>query len=103
MRLTKKDYKPRVSNHKCYDAKEMAKKLGPLEDIEEELGIDLITLFKAFKQSIFVKIWKPDTNTTEIHVCHVFFSYPLLMIHDAFGVSVKDYGKTWAFSRSELE
>ena len=30
-------------------------KLKPLEDIEEELGIDLITLFKALTYGIYVK------------------------------------------------
>ena len=28
--------------------------IGELEDIEEELGIDLITLFKALKKGIWV-------------------------------------------------
>ena len=30
-------------------------KLGTIEDLEEELGIDLITLFKALKDGIYVK------------------------------------------------
>ena len=30
-------------------------KLKSLEDIEEELGIDLITLFKALKNGIYIK------------------------------------------------
>lgn len=34
---------------------ETEKKLGQLEDIEEELGIDLITLFKALKNGCWIR------------------------------------------------
>ena len=35
--------------------KEQRTKLGQLEDIEEELGIDLFVLFRALKNGIYVK------------------------------------------------
>ena len=39
---------------------EICQKLGQLEDIEEELGIDLITLFKILRDGIVVE----DNKTT---------------------------------------
>ena len=38
-------------------------KLGQLEDIEEELGIDLVTLFKALKNGFYFKDYQ---NNNEI-------------------------------------
>lgn len=35
-------------------------KLGPLEDIEEELGIDLLTLYKALTDGIYVRCVTED-------------------------------------------
>ena len=58
MRLTKKYINGYASkNNACVpiDYVEIAKKLGQLEDIEEELGIDFITLFKALENVIYVK------------------------------------------------
>ena len=49
MRLTIKDKEIRDIFNKEYI------KLAVLEDIEDELGIDLITLFKAFKEDIWIK------------------------------------------------
>lgn len=81
------------------------KKLGQLEDIEDELGIDLITLFKALNGCWFLQIstkkifgdirptliyqggWHLKPNLTEL---------PMLY-------ALKDYGKTWALTKEELE
>ena len=72
-RLTNKNYKTRasdslnklveyaninpndVSKYGVTDIRYMEIKLGQLEDIEEELGIDLITLIKALKNGIWLK------------------------------------------------
>lgn len=56
-RLTNKETKIKLSDTKRYDLQDhkMFAKLSELEDIEEELGIDLITLFKAMKNDIYVK------------------------------------------------
>ena len=74
MRLTDKDYKDRVGkafdelvclaninpNDVCKfpvkNLREQELKLGQLEDIEEELGIDLLTLFKALKEPVYVVV-----------------------------------------------
>ena len=85
-------------------------KLGKLEDIEEELGIDLITLFKALKNGVYhfasdgVLIhdygWLED---------NYFYPEP----HDKLSCSFrsnyedelfyfKDYGKTWSIDKKDF-
>lgn len=88
-------------------------KLAKLEDIEEEIGIDLITLFKALKQGyIYVKledeITKRDVDMLNFEdgirggvfskteavdnclQCYQMLNYLL------------GYGKSWALTREEL-
>lgn len=83
-------------------------KLGRLEDIEEELGIDLITLFKALKKGIFVT-YDSDfgmTNKPKIKIlkdtatgiCYRDKKW-YIQENDAL---IKDYGKTWALTKEEL-
>lgn len=85
-------------------------KLEQLENIEEELGIDLITLFKA--QQIYWRIKYIDTGEySEIkksYRVHYDFTRKQFLVYgeyDDFGFSLdlKDYGKTWALTREELE
>ena len=82
-------------------------KLGQLEDIEEELGIDLITLFKALEKGIVV-----CCNNTFGGERNVF----ILLTPDRLSIEYKwkclrkgtqkfyfkDYGKTWALTKEEL-
>ena len=76
-------------------------KLGQLEDIEEELGIDLITLFKALKNGCYVKPWTEIKHSYEIRTgsdnIHLF-----LLDENDNHYSLKDYGKTWALTKEEL-
>ena len=90
------------------DTKELVNKLGQLEDVEEELGIDLITLFKAFSQGIYVKelgrkttVWKyvDDEGGKYLGAWHNDFEKE----HNTIFVHLKDYGKTWALTKEELE
>ena len=91
-------------------------KLGRLENIEEELGIDLITLFKALKDGIWTnqEQWYGDEKQGKIR----FFQVRLLLEENAIGcihnsmwkgkevirtLYFKDYGKTWALTKEELE
>ena len=92
--------------------------LYKLEDIEEELGIDVITLFKALKNGFYtksnngIKFWKEDDKhfvyvrdlKYDIEICceeceNVIGAVPTMFLER----STKDYGKTWALSREELE
>ena len=91
------------SDQMCVD------KLGALEDIEEELGIDLITLFKALKKGVYVKFDSYFGNIGELDI--------KIVKDNATGICyrnkkwylqeeetlVKDYGKTWALTKEELE
>ena len=91
-------------------------KLGQLEDIEEELGIDLITLFKALRNGIWTNQEQcyGDEKQGKIR----FFQVRLLLEENAVGcihnsmwkgkevirtLYLKDYGKTWALTKEELE
>lgn len=79
-------------------------KLGTLEDLEAELGIDLITLFKALKNGVCIQeegyFECPDIYFHSLEMEFVIgwankenMGYELL----------KDYGKTWALDRNDLE
>ncbi len=96
-------------------------KLGQLEDIEEELGIDLVTLFKAFSKGSMGSVYKFVQNDYSEEykkgfikplIINYFFRKPntneyQLCIYDSltgksYIVDTKDYGKTWALDKNEL-
>lgn len=77
-------------------------KLADLEDLEEELGIDLLTLFKALKDGIYSR------DYGYLLVEHFVLKHekqlhckPLRIVEYRF--ALKDYGKTWALTKEELE
>ena len=82
-------------------------KLGQLEDIEEELGIDLIALFKALKNGVYHKVLRGTKYKT------FYFDYVelrkdkeeswYLLVPTTAIMYIKDYGKTWALKMEELE
>ena len=88
-------------------------KLGKLEDIEEELGIDLITLFNIDKQLNTKKeIWFKIEDEIDASYRYDGDYYIIDLKHKAFVKMVcepidyfyfKDYGKTWALTKEELE
>ena len=96
-------------------------KLSQLEDIEKELGIDLITLFKGLRET---GIWvKRDNEIIHIEPLYIkvemdcvrpligsitlkeLYFEDLDYIMDTTGYEwyVEDYGKTWALTKEELE
>ena len=104
------EYEQIENSNACVD------KLGKLEDIEEELGIDLITLFKALRNGIWTNQEQcyGDEKQGKIR----FFQVRLLLEENAVGcihnsmwkgkevirtLYFKDYGKTWALTKEELE
>jgi len=124
MRLTK--YKPSDESMFPYKLKDEelsteldgVHKLGQLEDIEEELGIDLITLFKAFENGIWIKFnmgsrtynWKTgETKETGDQVVFHKAPYKILAENIAYFRRLfekeytENYGKTWALTKEELE
>ena len=73
--------------------------VGQLEDIEEELGIDLITLFKALKNGVYEDIVDQKYKHFDLsYAIDNVFTIWLGRPHE-----LKDYGKTWALTREELE
>lgn len=97
----------------CYN------KLSELEDIEEELGIDLITLFKALKDGVwstcpYQDIWRMRLENRKKQ--KLFYFDQITIDKDHIGMSssgddtvgeyvmkFKDYGKTWSLRKKDLE
>ena len=86
-------------------------KLGQLEDIEEEIGIDLTILFNALKNGVYYfgnqgqlihdYVWLINNYvsagvTDKISFSFMTFSERLILLF-------KDYGKTFALTKEELE
>lgn len=89
-------------------------KLGQLEDIEDELGIDLITLFKAMKQvKLFYKDENDNINQCEFSRLGFQLSPAFIFMYKGYDENnylkcvacepVWRYGKTWALTKEELE
>lgn len=91
-------------------------KLFELENIEDELGINLITLFKALKNGVYVKL-EDNKNIDFIEQvsmdnvieepCFYYCNENTInlggLIHPSYTeLYFKDYGKTWALTESEL-
>ena len=81
------------------DIQVVADKLGLLEDIEEDLGVDLIklltagtifTIDKVYGISYHIDIENGGVYTSEYDADDEFYPF-------------SDYGRTWAFTREELE
>ena len=105
-RLTKKEKKVVLLNNrnigKNYLTIKQYEKLQQLENIEEELGIDLITLFKALKEGIYyleegniffsndVNLWCGTSKNYYISGAGIY-------------KKVKDYGKTWWLEKPKEE
>lgn len=93
---------------------QMFLKLGQLEDIEEELGIDLITLFKVLKGNIYSL--HPETGKIcliVLPICYYCGNQWVIGCRsmewndkenscDSWDCLPKDYGKTWALTKEEL-
>ena len=86
-------------------------KLGKLEDIEEELGIDLIKASELCKQVNSKKVvytkerWGIDTIKILDELDVELFSHRLYKNFGGVYVSLDlyEYGKTWALTKEELE
>lgn len=92
-------------------------KLGQLEDIEEQLGIDLVTLFKALSDGFYFIDERGVFHNTRCYLKPVLDAYRNKIeiqeyVDNAGGywfkntgeyVRLSDYGKTWALTKEELE
>ena len=83
-------------------------KLGQLEDIEEELGIDLITFFKYLSaEKVF---FIDDFGKIQIAIVRAITKEGLQVFQEGFywgecdfTLPFKEYGKTWALTEGELK
>jgi len=116
MRLTKKiKVVIGVDNKGIEDAREVIaisdkklaeEKLFALEDIEEELGVDLITLFKAYTNGFYVKgengkqyiDFQNLMNGCALKNREIFYGHKWSYQY----VKLYDYGKTWALTKEKL-
>ena len=80
------------------------------KSLEEELGIDLITLFKALKQGIWYKF---KTGNIQ-YISDTYLSLEFYFDHYAFWINefsrfngkyinLKDYGTKWSLRKEDLE
>lgn len=105
MRLTEKCNNEIGYGYKEYSSESsvaITHKLGRLEDIEEELGIDLIKLIECVRNE--KGIWKKDFNGGLINTrCMLACYFGRWQIYDKENIyDLKDYGKTWALTKEEL-
>ena len=70
-------------------------KLGKLEDLEEELGIDLLTLFKALKDGFEVGNDKMRVSVKGCKLVYREEDNDYVFIYDYYLIKLKDYGKYW--------
>ena len=79
-------------------------KLKSLEDLEEEIGVDFITLSKILKQRF---VYDNDQVKIELLGLHIKFDelYLYGFVEDtthAVYLRLKDYGKTWTITKEKL-
>ena len=87
---------------------ELENKLRKYEAIEMDLGIPLEVLFKALKQVIYglnreneiEHLYTPRLYFVKDYECYC-LREGIFLCEDDF--KLKDYGKTWALTREELE
>lgn len=70
--------------------------------IEKELGISLVTLFKALKDGCCFKPWSRVYYDKHIKIEYEVDKWKLYDVFDN-DYNICDYGKTWALTRKELE
>ena len=101
----------KVNDHYYFDnideLIDASNKLGQYEDIDEEIGIDLITLNKLRKASIiYVKFFGEiqEWNKTKLDMrnCKIWYGY---ISGKGYTLSqpLSNYGKTWSLTKEELE
>lgn len=82
-------------------------KLFDLENIEEELGIALTTLFKAFREGVWCKYTLDIKCAVELCFNDGMYGYNQNQYYFTDYKNneywLKDYGKTWALTKEELK
>ena len=106
-RLTKKNdigYFPAYERETKENYYDLVHKLGVLEDLEEEISIDFITLSKILKQRF---VYDKDQIKIELLGLHIksdeLYLYGFVEnTMQAVYLRLKDYGKTWTITKEKL-
>ena len=112
--MSYEEYRKKIINllpgtiFKSTDAKEFVeeslKELRKIKDSEKELGIDIPTLISALKNGIWVKTRNGISQHFTISVRKWLQTDTYCLYYRPYThVWFKDYGKTWALTREELE
>lgn len=111
MRLTNKELMSAVNQPMCFGSRLVGKKmfaqiikeLCEYKTIEEELGIDLVALFKALKQGgVYVKADFLGDAAIKMHSFQICGDDSGITIWSQVRLNAKEYGKTWALTKEEL-
>lgn len=86
-------------------------KLGELEDIEEELGIELTVLFSALKYGVYYFDEQGQLIHDHVSLVNNYIgvgtpeklSFSFLTYSTRQTLLFENYGKTWALTKEELE
>lgn len=89
-------------------------KLAKLEDIEEELGCDLITLFKALKQGYIYEKLEDEITKRDVDMLDFKEGVRCVLFEKSCEIDnymqcyqmlnyIQDYGKSWALTKEELK
>ena len=106
-RLTKKNdigYFPAYERETKENYYDLVYKLGVLEDLEEEISIDFITLSKTLKQRF---VYDNDLVKIELLGLHIksdelyLYGFVEDTMHAVY-LRLKDYGKTWTITKEKL-
>ena len=87
-------------------------KLGQLEDVEKELGIDLLTLFKVFTNGVYFRVnpvegikfdnFQRGCEFDKQTIIGLDENGYYFVVARPFKCYLKDYRKTWALTEEEL-
>ena len=96
--------KGKLNNRIVNAENQIEQDLEQLDNLEKEIGIDLITLFKALKQMF---VFHKENVKIELLGLHIKSSelYLYGFVEDstrAVYLGLKDYGKTWTLTKEEV-
>lgn len=92
-RLTNVYYQRRRKNYMLSSSEKERSaeiKLGQLEDIEDYLGISLLTLFKALRLGVYV-----GDEKERIEIDSLKYYAKILYLKNGKELKIEDYGRTW--------
>lgn len=101
-------YESNIDEGECTSFIPVFNKLGEIEDIEEELGIDLIVLFKALKSGVWYKdrsgqICHDYVSLADNSISHRYKLAGLYLRGETYSYLFEQYGKYWTLAREEME